>query len=83
MEMKYFARSHEFLQKTEAWIRTNISKSIAVQELASAFHVTLRTLSRRLNEIAGISPIQFIRQIKSEHAIQLLQTTNLSFEEIT
>lgn len=64
----------------EKWIDKNIARPLTVQELASQFAVSTKTLSRKIQEATGDSPIKFIQRRKLMRAVHLLESTNLSIE---
>ena len=41
-----------------------------------------RTFSRRVTSATGLSPVQFLQQLRVERAIELIETTMLPFEEV-
>jgi transcriptional regulator GlxA family with amidase domain len=64
----------------EKWIDKNIARPLTVQELASQFAVSTKTLSRKIQEATGDSTIKFIQRRKLMRAVHLLESTNLSIE---
>jgi transcriptional regulator GlxA family with amidase domain len=64
------------------WVRDNIARDFAIQELAEAVALAPRTFARRVAATCGVSPIQFVQQIRLETALFLLETTRLSVEQI-
>lgn len=73
---------HSVAIAAEKWIRRHLKESISVRDLASASNLSQRTLDRRLKAATGMSPIQFIRKIRLETALHLLQTSDQSVEHI-
>jgi transcriptional regulator GlxA family with amidase domain len=63
-------------------VRDNIARDFAIQELAEAVALAPRTFARRVAATCGVSPIQFVQQIRLETALFLLETTRLSVEQI-
>lgn len=63
-------------------IASRIAQPMTVADLAEACGVTPHTLARRIRQSLGITPSQLIQKSRVEHAKLLMQTTELSFEEI-
>jgi transcriptional regulator GlxA family with amidase domain len=64
------------------WARPRLDKAIGVNDIAAAVGQSSRTFARRVAAATGLSPIQFLQQLRVERAIELIETTALPFEEI-
>jgi transcriptional regulator GlxA family with amidase domain len=82
MALGHFAASDPRIAKAEAWARTHLDDDISVGDVAQAAGLTPRTLSRRLQRVAGLSPVRFLQKLKVDAALELIETTRLPFEEI-
>ena len=82
MAITYLASQDPRIAKAEEWVRDNIARDFAVEELAVAVALTPRTFARRVSATCGVSPIQFVQRIRLETARLLLETTRLSVEQI-
>ena len=82
MAMTYLAGQDPKIAQAEQWVRDNIARDFAIEELAAAVALAPRTFARRMAATCGISPIQFVQRIRLETARLLLETTRLSVEEI-
>ncbi len=82
MVLHQLANDEPAVRAAEAWARRNLSKPVSVSQLARAAALSPRTLSRRLDEALGISPIAFLQRIRLETASQLLETSRLSLDEV-
>ncbi|WOH65432.1 GlxA family transcriptional regulator [Bradyrhizobium sp. BWA-3-5] len=82
MAINYLAGQDERIAKAEQWVRDNIARDFAIEELAAAVALAPRTFARRMAATCGVSPIQFVQRIKLETARFLLETTRLSVDEI-
>ncbi|KRR24892.1 AraC family transcriptional regulator [Bradyrhizobium lablabi] len=82
MAMTYLAGQDPKIAKAEKWVRDNIARDFAIEELAAAVALAPRTFARRMAATCGVSPIQFVQRIRLETARLLLETTRLSVEEI-
>jgi transcriptional regulator GlxA family with amidase domain len=82
MAITYLAGQDKRIAKAEQWVRDNIARDFAIEELAAAVALAPRTFARRMAATCGVSPIQFVQRIRLETARFLLQTTRLSVDEI-
>ena len=70
------------LRQAELWVRARLHQSLRIPDMADALHLTPRTLARRFEAALGLTPLQFVQRLRTEHALQLLQTTTQSMEAI-
>jgi transcriptional regulator GlxA family with amidase domain len=82
MAINYLASQDPKMAKAEQWVRDNIARDFAIEELARAVALAPRTFARRMAATCGVSPIQFVQRIRLETARLLLETTRLSVDEI-
>ena len=82
MAITYLAGQDPRIAKAESWVRRNIARDFAIEELARAVALTPRTFARRIAAICAITPIQFVQRLRIETARALLETTRLPVEEI-
>ena len=78
MAITYLASQDPRIAKAEKWVRDNIARDFAIEELADAVALAPRTFARRVSATCGVSPIQFVQRIRLETARFLLETTRLS-----
>lgn len=82
MAITYLAGQDPAIAKAESWIRRNVARDFAIEDLAKAMAMTPRTFARRVSATCGLSPIRFVRRIRIETARFLLETTKLPVEEV-
>jgi transcriptional regulator GlxA family with amidase domain len=82
MAITYLAGQDAKIAKAERWVRDNIGRDFAMDELADAVALAPRTFARRIALTCGLSPIQFVQRIRIETARYLLETTRLSVDDI-
>lgn len=82
MAITYLAGQDPKVAKAESWVRKNIGRDFAVEELAAAVGFAPRTFARRIAATCGLTPIQFVQRIRLETARTLLESTRLSVDEI-
>ncbi len=73
----------EFLDKLVRIIQDNMSESsFDVVQLANALAVSKSSLYRKLKVMTGLSPVEFIRNIRLKHASQLLKNCSVTVAEV-
>lgn len=82
MAIGLLAASDASVSRAAAWARSRLGEPVAVNDLAAAAGLTPRTFARRVTAATGLSPIQFLQQMRLERAVELIETTGLAFEEI-
>jgi AraC family transcriptional activator FtrA len=70
------------LAVTRAWALEHLDEPLTVRDLARHAHVSARTFARRFVAETGRSPKQWLLAHRVQHARRLLETTELSVEEI-
>jgi transcriptional regulator GlxA family with amidase domain len=82
MALSHFAAADPQIAKAEAWARAHLDPDISVGDVAQAAGLTPRTLARRLQKVIGLSPVRFLQKLKVDAALELIETSRLSIEEI-
>lgn len=70
------------VEKFEKWVRLNLKKGFSLDDAAKATGTSKRTLARKIQEVLGKTPLSFFQDLRVEHAVHLLKTTDFSVEEI-
>ncbi|MDE6470398.1 MAG: AraC family transcriptional regulator, partial [Eubacterium sp.] len=70
------------MEKVAAYIQSNISKSISVNELAKNQHMSVSSFRNKFKEYAGMSPQEYINTVRLGEATRLLTTTDTSIVNI-
>jgi transcriptional regulator GlxA family with amidase domain len=78
----HLARQHPVVCEAERWIRRRLDQPFRLGELASALHLTPRTLARRFEASLGMTPLRFVQRLRVEQARHLLQTTRLPLQAV-
>lgn len=71
-----------FLEKVKVFVEQHLSDDIRVGDLAKALYFTRIQVFRKIKNLTGQSPSQFIREIRLGKSLELLQKTELSIAEI-
>jgi len=75
--------SDELITQIQFWLRTNLSSTLSLNQVAQQFSISQRSLTRRFKAANGVSAMQYWRQLKIESAKELLASSNLSIQEIS
>lgn len=68
--------------EVESWMQRQLAHPLNMEALASLHAVSVRTLSRRFKAANGVSPSEYLQDLRFEHIRLLLETTNLSIEQL-
>jgi signal transduction histidine kinase/ligand-binding sensor domain-containing protein/DNA-binding response OmpR family regulator len=76
-------RDEEFLQNVRKILEKNISDpELNVNNLSHHMNLSTTQLYRRVKELTGYSPVEFIRIVKLQKAYSLLNTKNQTVKEV-
>lgn len=83
----FFEKEHshhpdEDITQIQIWLQDNYYRNIVMTQLAEKFGLSTRTLNRRFKAALGISPLDFLQEVRINIAKDLLKTSNLSINEI-
>ncbi len=74
----------KFIKKAMAIVRENITVSeFGKDEFASAMNVSTSVLYRKLKSLTDLSPVDFIKTIRLNNAVELLNTGKYSVTEVS
>jgi signal transduction histidine kinase/ligand-binding sensor domain-containing protein/DNA-binding response OmpR family regulator len=71
--LKVTSKDEEFLQKLVTFIQDNYSNEFSIEELAEQLCVSRTVFYNKVKGLTGMSPVEFVRQIKLKIAAQLLE----------
>jgi transcriptional regulator GlxA family with amidase domain len=74
---------HGSLEPAMRWLRQHLGEPVTLADIASYAGTSPRTLNRRFREQTGTTPLQWLVRQRVHHAQELLETTDLSIEEIS
>jgi len=72
----------ELITQIQFWMRTNLSSTISLNDLAANFNISQRTFARRFKAATGETPLEYWKKIRLEAAQELLASSNLSIQEV-
>jgi transcriptional regulator GlxA family with amidase domain len=70
------------LDATRAWALTRLQDKLTLADLAGHASVSVRTLNRRFRAETGLSPLQWLLQLRIDRARELLETTDMPLSVI-
>lgn len=82
MALGFLAAADDRVARAEAWARKRLGEDFRVDALAAAAGLSPRTFARRIERATGLSPVRFLQRLRVERAMELLETSRLSLDEI-
>jgi transcriptional regulator GlxA family with amidase domain len=70
------------LARARTWALGRLDRSIALDDLAREANVSVRTLARRFTAETGMTPLQWLLQQRLHRARELLETTDLTVDQV-
>ncbi|MFI9503851.1 GlxA family transcriptional regulator [Nocardia sp. NPDC052566] len=70
------------LAPTLDWLAVNLHRPLSLREIAEHTGVSVRTLNRRFHDQVGTAPLRWLLHARVDRAKQLLETTDLSVEQV-
>lgn len=68
--------SHQ-IAKVMTWLKLNFSESLSMDDLAAKAHMSPTTFRQHFRAIAGMSPLQYQKNLRLQEARQLMMNNNL------
>jgi transcriptional regulator GlxA family with amidase domain len=86
-ETSYYDDKHRYhpdedIVQAQIWLQDNCHKEINLRNLAEHFGMSSRNFNRRFKNATDQTPLQYLQEIRIDMAKDLLQTSNLSINEI-
>lgn len=77
------ADDENFLRKLTEFVEQNMSNSdITIGDIAQATATSRSGLNRRMHQLVGVTPADFLKEARLKHASQLLRQTGMTISEI-
>jgi transcriptional regulator GlxA family with amidase domain len=73
----------ELIIKVQEWLKNHYQQDIKMAEVAQRFGLNIRSFNRRFRHAANKTPVEYLQEVRINHARQLLKHSNLSISEIT
>lgn len=78
----HLAHADPLIERFDRWVRAHLDEPITLDAAAIALATSKRTLTRRMRETIGKTPISYIQEVRIERAAHLLRTSDHSVERI-
>jgi transcriptional regulator GlxA family with amidase domain len=78
----HFMHADPLVQKFERWARDRLADGFSLDEAARAVGASKRTLTRRVSDVLGRSPLSYLQDLRVERAVHLLRTSSDDVEKI-
>jgi transcriptional regulator GlxA family with amidase domain len=78
----HLAHADPLVQKFERWARDRLAEGFSLEEAAQAVGASKRTLTRRIKDVLGKSPVSYLQDLRVERAVHLLRTSSDDVEKI-
>ncbi|MEX2131234.1 MAG: helix-turn-helix domain-containing protein, partial [Pseudohongiellaceae bacterium] len=72
----------ELIIQVQEWLQLNYQNAVQLHDVAERFKLSVRSLNRRFRQAANNAPLQYLQEIRVEHAKELLKKSNLGIAEI-
>ncbi|WP_280315201.1 GlxA family transcriptional regulator [Nocardia abscessus] len=76
------ARGDSLVADFERWVRDHIAEQFSITQVARSLGVALRSLQRATRAEIGMSPRDFVNEIRLGRATQLLHSTSLTVDAV-
>ena len=78
----HLAHADPLVERFERWARNRLAEGFSLEEAARATATSKRTLARRMREVLGKSPLSYFQDLRIERAVHLLETSDVTVEQI-
>ncbi len=68
--------------RIQAFVRSNPAEDLRVEALARRVGMSVRNFTRRFSAECGMSPAQFVREVRTDHARRLAAASDRSVDEV-
>jgi len=82
MISEHLAHADPLIERFDHWVRDRLDQPLTLDAAATALAISKRTLTRRMRDTIGKTPISYIQDLRIERAVHLLRTSDHSVERI-
>ncbi|MFC7055034.1 helix-turn-helix transcriptional regulator [Enterococcus alcedinis] len=73
---------NQVVQLITTYMENNYAKEISIEQLATLYYVSPTYLSKIFKDLTGVSPINYLIQIRLKNAHQMLEKQDLTVKEV-
>lgn len=77
------AHADESIIEVQEWLKSACYDDIDIKQMAAKVSMPVRTFTRRFRQALGLTPNQYLQDLRIENARDLLKTTDLSVQDIS
>lgn len=78
----HLAHADPLVTGFDRWVRQNLAEGFNLEAAAAALATSKRTLARRLQEVLGKTPVNYVQDLRIERAVHLLKTSDQNVDRI-
>ncbi len=78
----HLAHADPLIERFDRWVRDHMDQAVNLEDAAVALATSKRTLARRLHDVLGKTPLEYIQDMRVERAVYLLRTSDESVDRI-
>jgi transcriptional regulator GlxA family with amidase domain len=78
----HLVHADPLVKQFERWARDRLADGFSLEEAARATATSKRTLARRMRQVLGKTPLSYFQDLRVERAVHMLETSNVSIDEI-
>jgi transcriptional regulator GlxA family with amidase domain len=78
----HLAHADPLVRRFDRWVRDNLEGPITLEAAAEALASSKRTLARRVRDVLGKTPVEYVQDLRLEQAVHFLRTGTESVDAI-
>lgn len=78
----HLAHADPLVAAFDRWVRQHLAQGFNLDAAAAALATSKRTLARRLQEVLGKTPVNYVQDLRIERAVHLLKTSGQNIDRI-
>jgi len=78
----HLAHADPLVTGFDRWVRQHLEQGFDLEAAAAALATSKRTLARRLQEVLGKTPVNYVQDLRIERAVHLLKTSDQNVDRI-
>ena len=82
LSLRKKSEKNPMAEQLSKYVEENIKKIVSLEDICEAFHYSKNYIIRIFNKEFGVSPIQYVNEVKLRRAMYLLETTSKPIGEI-